>query len=78
MWYVVVDWINLAEDRDHFPALLKSIMKFRVLLKADSFLPRLVTICFSSKSLLDGVYLDNGVWVRAEEAHLSGHLTVWS
>jgi hypothetical protein len=47
----VVDWIHVAQNRDQWWALEKTVMNLRVAQKAENFF----TISFSGKTLLCGV-----------------------
>jgi hypothetical protein len=46
----VVDWIHLAQDRDHWEDLVKTILHI-----AGKFVTRSVTVSFLRRSLLHGV-----------------------
>jgi len=43
---VCVEWINLAEDRDQWRTLMKTVMNFLVPYKVWNFLTRRVTVSF--------------------------------
>jgi hypothetical protein len=54
IWWEGVDWMNLAQDREWWWALLNMVMNLQVPLKAN-FLTSRVTVGFSKRTLLDGV-----------------------
>jgi len=49
-----MDWINLAQDRDHWQAVLNTVMKLQVSQETGSFLTGCLIITFS-RTLLRGV-----------------------
>jgi hypothetical protein len=50
-----MDWINLAQDRDRWRALVYTVMKLRVPLNAGNFLSSSGRFSFSGRTLLHGV-----------------------
>jgi hypothetical protein len=50
-----VDWINLAQDRDRWRALMYTVMNLRVSWNAGNFLSSLGHFGFSGRILLHGV-----------------------
>jgi hypothetical protein len=50
-----VHWMHLAQDRDQWQALVKTVMKIRVPQKAGNFLISRVTISFSRRTVLLGI-----------------------
>jgi hypothetical protein len=51
-----VDWINLAQDRDQWRALVNTVMKLRVSWKVGKFLNSWATGGFSRRSLFPGLW----------------------
>jgi hypothetical protein len=52
-----MDWIHLAQCIGSNNGLMSTVMNLRLLLKAGNFLTSLVTVSFSSGTLLHGVGL---------------------
>jgi hypothetical protein len=50
-----VDWIQLAQNRGQWRAVVNTVMKLQVPCKVGNFLTSCVTISFSRKTLLHGV-----------------------
>jgi hypothetical protein len=53
--WVGIDWIDLAENRDRWWALVNTMMSIRVLQNMGNFLSSLGCISFSGRTLLHGV-----------------------
>jgi hypothetical protein len=50
-----VDWIDLAQGRERWRALVKAVMNLRVPQNAGNFLTSCKPVSFSRKTLLHGV-----------------------
>jgi hypothetical protein len=50
-----VDWMHLARDRDQWRDYVNMVTNLRVPLKARNFVTSLVTISFTTRTLLRGV-----------------------
>jgi hypothetical protein len=50
-----MDWIDLAQDRDQWTAIVNTIMKIRVPLNVEKYLGSLATGGFSRRTQLHGV-----------------------
>jgi len=55
MGLVVMDWIELAQDRDRWWGLVNAVMNLQVPQNADNFLTGCKPVSFSSWTLLHGV-----------------------
>jgi hypothetical protein len=50
-----VDWINLAQDRDQWRALVKTVMNLQFPWRADNLLTSWAYVSFSRRALLHGI-----------------------
>jgi hypothetical protein len=50
-----VDWIHLSPDRDHWRAVVNTVMNLGLAQKAGNFLTILLTVRFSRQTLLHAV-----------------------
>jgi hypothetical protein len=50
-----MDWIEMAQDRDRWPALVNSAMNLRAPLNTENFLTSCKPVSFSRRTLLHGV-----------------------
>jgi len=55
---LIVDWIDLARNRDRWRAVLSAVMNLRVALNAANFLTTGGTVSFSGRAVLHGVGYD--------------------
>jgi len=50
-----MEWIDLAQDRDIWRAIMKTVINFQVPYNARNFLTSLEPVSFSRRTLLHGV-----------------------
>jgi hypothetical protein len=55
MGYGSVDWMELAQNRDRWRALVSAVMNLRFPLNAGNFLTSCRPVSFSRRTLLHGV-----------------------
>ena len=51
----MLDWIDLAQERDRWWEIVNTVMKFQVSYNAGNFLTSLKPVSFSRRAVLHGV-----------------------